>query len=221
MRTGAADERRAVALVGLGQLCFVVFIGVCVALHPGFVLKRNEGGISNYGPHLKTAVAYSIALLGLAELSRRAGASLGGGSAARRLRHVLYFYFVIVLIMLVTSYVYTLDSALRDVHFAFGTLLIVFEVVSSWWMLRLTRRLWWDGVFWAIQLVGSILCLVTIAGALHVLFVGEMVTWAGFAGLLIDSTDVVVRSPSRVRDVEDAPDSSAYACDRGPDDGHV
>jgi hypothetical protein len=171
-------------------VCFLVFISVCIAIRPGFVLKGNEGGISNYGPHLQTAFAYTAALLGLAEFSRRAGNYFRSDldPNAQRLRRVLYVYFVAVLAMLVTSYVYTINETLRDVHFAFGTVLIVFEVSTSWWMFRLFRRFIWDGVFWIVQLAGSIVCLVTIVGVIHVLFVGEMVTWVGFSGLIIHTS---------------------------------
>ena len=186
----ATDGKRGASFVLYGQLCFLLFIGVCIAIRPGFVLKGNEGGISNYGPHLQTAFAYTAALLGLAEFSRRAGTLFRSDDDpnAQRLRRVLYFYFVFVLAMLVTSYFYTVNHALRDVHFGFGTLLIVFEVATSWWMFRLFRRLIWDGVFLILQLSGSIVCLVTIVGAIHVLFVGEMVTWIGFSGLIIHTS---------------------------------
>jgi hypothetical protein len=203
VNTEVRDEKRAVTLVACGQVCFIVFIGVCVALRPGFVLKGNEGGISDYGSHIQTAIVYSIALGGLAELCRRAGAFLHGNQpATRRLRRILNFYFANVLVMLLTSYVYSINIALRDLHFACGTVLILFEVAASWWMFRITRRVMWDGVFLLTQWAGSVLCLVTIAGAMHILFIGEMVTWAGFAGLLIHATRVVVvasqDSPNRV-----------------------
>ena len=50
---------RAAAHIALGQISFGFFITVCVALPPGFVLKSNEGGVSNYGVHLKTALPYT------------------------------------------------------------------------------------------------------------------------------------------------------------------
>jgi hypothetical protein len=184
------DGKRGASFVVYGQVCFLVFIVVCIAIRPGFVLKRNEGGISNYGPHIQTAFAYTAALLGLAEFSRRAGTFFRGDldPNAQRLRRVLYVYFVIVLAMLVTSYVYTINHTLRDIHFAFGIALVLFEVGASWWMFRLFRRFMWDGVFLILQVSGSIVSLVTIVGAIHVLFVGEMVTWVGFSGLIIHTS---------------------------------
>jgi hypothetical protein len=183
------DGNEGARLVERGQICFGLFIAVCVALHPGFVLKWNEGGMSDYGSHLETAVPYTLALLGLAECSRRAGSLYRQNDrTTRRLRRVLYSYSAIVLIMLVSTYVYTLNLALRDFHFGFGTVLILFEVSSSVWMFLLFRRFVWDGIFLGMQIVGSVLSLVTIVGVLHVLFFAEILTGAGFAGLIIHTS---------------------------------
>jgi hypothetical protein len=183
------DDKQGARLVARGQICFGVFIAVCVALHPGFVLKWNEGGMSDYGSHLVTALPYTLALLGLAEFSRRAGTLYRQNDrTTRRLRRVLYAYSFIVFVMLVSTYVYTLNAPLRDFHFGFGTVLILFEVTSSVWMFLLFRRFVWDGIFLAMQIAGSVLCLVTIVGVLHVLFFAEMLTGAGFAGLIIHTS---------------------------------
>jgi hypothetical protein len=93
-----------------------------------------------------------------------------------------------------------LNFTLRDFHFGFGTILILFEVSSSVWMFLLFRRLVWDGIFLIMQIVGSVLCLITIVGVLHVLFFAEMLTGAGFAGLIIHTSRCVssgVASSSR------------------------
>ncbi|HTT59068.1 MAG TPA: hypothetical protein VMF33_03385 [Acidimicrobiales bacterium] len=184
------DRQKGASFVAYGQICFLVFIAVCIAIRPGFVLKRNEGGISNYGPHIQTAFAYTVALLGLAEFSRRAGTFFRSAVEpnVQRLRRVLYFYCFIVTTMLITSYIYTINDTLRDIHFAFGIVLVLFEVGASWWMFQLFRRFVWDGVFLLVQLSGSIVSLVTIVGAIHLLFVGEMVTWIGFCGLIVHTS---------------------------------
>ncbi|MGH3733102.1 MAG: hypothetical protein ACRDVC_06985 [Acidimicrobiales bacterium] len=209
MITLERGDNRADRFVVRGQICFALFIVVCVAIHPGFVLKWNEGGMSDYGSHIKTVLPYTVALLGLAEFSRRAAALYRQNDrTTRRLRGVLYAYSAIVIIMLVSTYVYTLDLALRDLHFGLGTALILFEVASSFWMFRLFRRFVWDGIFLAMQLAGSALCLVTILGALHLLFFGEALTGVGFAGLLIhvsrcisaDLASAPRRSPQGMRD---------------------
>jgi hypothetical protein len=204
------DDKYGARLVERGQICFGLFIALCVALHPGFVLKWNEGGMSDYGSHIVTAVPYTLALLGLAEFSRHAASVYRQNDrTTRRLRRVLYAYSAIVLVMLISTYVYTLNFALRDFHFGFGTVLILFEVASSVWMFSLFRRFVWDGIFLAMQVAGSVLCLVTIVGVLHVLFFAEMLTGAGFAGLIIHTSrcigSEVVTSPRQsARGMRDA-----------------
>jgi hypothetical protein len=169
-------------------------IALCVALHPGIVLKANEGGMSNYGTHLKTAVPYTLALGLLAFFSQRAAASLDGASGhARRLRVLLRLYVCFVLAMLASSYVYSLDTTLRDVHFAIGAVLIVIELVAALWMFSLSGRAPWDGALVAVLLAGDVLACLTAAGALHVLFVSELAMYAGFGTLL-------VRASARVED---------------------
>jgi hypothetical protein len=156
------------------------------------VFKRNEGGMSNYGVHLETALPYTLALLGLAGFSRRAAVLFRhDGLSVRRMRHILNAYAIIVFFMLLSTYVYTRDLTLRDLHFGLGTVLILFEVASSLWMFRLCRRFVWDDLFLFMQMAGSILCLVTIVGVLHVLFFAEMLTAAGFAGLIIHTSRCV------------------------------
>jgi hypothetical protein len=192
MKSVVRDNERAISWVVGGQVCFALFIVICVVIHPGFVLKRNEGGMSNYGVHLETALPYTLALLGLAAFSWRAAALLRrDGPSVRRLRRILNAYGVIVFIMLLSTYVYTRNLTLRDFHFGFGTVLILFEVASSLWMFRLCRRSLFDDVFLFMQLAGSILCLLTIVGELHVLFFAEMLTAAGFAGLIIHTSRCV------------------------------
>jgi hypothetical protein len=57
--------------VALGQVGFAFFLAICVAIHPGLVLKVNEGGMSNYGVHAKTAIPYTLALAMAAGLTAR------------------------------------------------------------------------------------------------------------------------------------------------------
>ena len=81
---------RAAAHIALGPISFGFFITVCVALHPGFVLKWNEGGVGNYGVHLKTALPYTLALGLVAGFSHSAASIVDGTTAAgRQLRRVL------------------------------------------------------------------------------------------------------------------------------------
>jgi hypothetical protein len=160
-----------------------------VALHPGFVLKRNEGGMSNYGVHVKTVAFYTLALLCLALYSRRAAwlYKKDGDRRTKGLRSLLMAYSAVVFFVLLSTYGYTVNSVLKDVHFALGTALIVVVGVGSLWMYRQWPSTVGVGLLLFIQIVGDVLSLLTVIGMLHLLFVSEIVANVGFASILIRS----------------------------------
>lgn len=202
---------RTVTFIVRGEAAFLFFVGVCVALHPGFVLKRNEGGMSNYGLHLKTAVPYTLALGLLALCSVRAASLLDRSEErSRRLWLVLTCYSAILLLVLVSSYFYSLDTGLKDTHFVFGTALIVFAGTASLWMLRVGRPSALDWISLCVQLLGDVLALLSAVGAVHLLFLAEMLANLGLASLLVRTSRRVAESgpgdePSRAPTGRPAP----------------
>jgi hypothetical protein len=177
---------RAVAYVAYGQIGLLFFLVVSVALHPGFVLKADEGGMSNYGVHIKTAAAYTLAL-GLPILFSVLAIRLthSDDPLVRRLRLVLVVYCWLMLLTLVSTYVYTLNTTLKDFHIVFGSTLTVFQSAASVWMYLILRPVAWDRVIFSVQILGFLLASLTIAGVFHLLFVGEVVTFGAFALLLV------------------------------------
>ncbi len=172
--------------VAAGQVAFAVFIAVCVALHPGFVLKSNEGGISNYGVHARTVVPYTLALGLASATSLRASRSVRvRDGRSRRLRLILRAYAALVALTLVSTYPYALDVALKDVHDGVGVCVFVFELVTAAVMVRaLGRRRGWLLVLVAGFVVGA----VTFVGAAHLLFVAQVVTSVAYAVILVSAT---------------------------------
>jgi hypothetical protein len=45
------ERQTLVRWVVIGEVAFLFFMGASVALHPGYVLARHEGAISEYGAH--------------------------------------------------------------------------------------------------------------------------------------------------------------------------
>jgi hypothetical protein len=181
-----SDEWRAVSYVVRGELAFLFFIGASVALHPGFVLKWNEGGMSNYGLHIKTAVPYTLALSSLVFSSRRAAQLYAGaGGRSRRLSGLLWAYSVVVLSVMLSTYFYSRNIELKDLHFVCGTLLVVLVGVGSLWMYRLWPPSARIRALLGVQLLGDALALLTVVGTLHFLFLAEMLSNIGFAAFLI------------------------------------
>ena len=180
--------------VALGQISFAAFIAICVALHPGLVLKSNEGGLSNYGVHAKTVVPYTLALALAAGFSLRAARTIHQSTSGRFLDRLLNTYGVLTLLTLVTTYGYTLNKPLRDLHVGVGVVITVFEFAASLWMYREIKSLHF---FFAAGLVGFALAIVTFFGALHVLFLTQLLIGGAFALLLIRTSRETTYSSSR------------------------
>ncbi len=181
--SATSPRRTVVRDVTWGQIGFLGFIGVCVALHPGLVLKANEGGISNYGVHLKTALPFTLALLLPAALTfRAAGALRPATRTERHFRLLLRLYSGLIALTLASTYGYTLDRPQKIIHIAIGVVITLFESVASIWLYRVLRRLRWVLV---VQLAGLLLAALTFFGALHLLFVTQVVSGGAYAALLV------------------------------------
>jgi len=172
-------------LIVFGQVSFFVLMSFSVALHPGFVFKLNEGGISNYGIHLKTAIPYSLAFVLCSFFSIRAARLYRRSETIARLfRYLLYAYSCLLLLTLLSTYGYKLNAELKQAHVVAGVATIAFELVASAWMYAHLNSTW-DTVFLVLQLAGFVLAGLTFLGDLHVLFLGQALADAGFALLLI------------------------------------
>ncbi len=185
-RTPTSERWRAVAYVARGELLFLFFTAVSVSLHPGYVLKRNEGGMSNYGLHIKTAVPYTFALALLVLYSVRAALLYDDrDQRSRRLRLLIFTYSAVVFSVLLSTYFYTINDALEDLHFSLGTALILTVGVGSVWMYRLWPASMGIRALLLLQLTGDVLALLTVTGTLHLLFLTEILSNVAFAALLI------------------------------------
>jgi hypothetical protein len=175
----------AVRWVLFGEIAFLFFMGVSVALHPGYVLARREGGISEYGLHAKTAVLYTLAWTALAGSNVRAArACEGRGACSETVRKLLLFYSVAIFLVLISTYFYSLDAVLKYIHYGFGAVLVTFMSVAAYWLWRqLTDVSWARAVLW-VQVLGSLAALFSIVGVFHVLFCAETISNVGCAVLL-------------------------------------
>src|SRR5579863_3747816 len=160
-------------------------MGVSVALHPGYVLARHEGGISEYGVHLKTAVLYTLAWVVFAGSNMRAARVCRGGCVrSAKVRTLLLTYSAVVFLVLVSTYFYSLDAVLKYIHYGFGAVLVTFMSVAAFWLYRqLTGVTWARATLW-VQVLGSAAALLSIVGVLHVLFIAESISNVGCAILL-------------------------------------
>jgi uncharacterized membrane protein len=172
-------------LILLGQISFFFFLSASIALHPGFVFKSNEGGVSNYGIHLRTAAPYTLAFGLCAYFSLRAASLYPRGERSTRdLRRLLEVYGALVLLTLASTYVYKMGPGFKQLHIAVGVATITFELLASAWMFHRSKSSW-DLGFLVVQATGCLLAGLTLLGALHVLFLGQALADLGFALLLV------------------------------------
>jgi len=164
----------------IGQICFFAFVGISIALHPGFVFKSNEGGISNYGIHVKTFVPFSLGFLLCSACSALAARRRRGDVLAV----ALYIYAVLLILTLASTFPYKVNSTFKEIHVIVGIAIVVFELVASlvltWW-----ARSWSLVPFLVLSVVGFVVAGLTFLGAFHLLFLGQALLSVGIAGVLI------------------------------------
>jgi hypothetical protein len=171
--------------VVFGEVAFLFLMGAGVALHPGYVLARHEGGISEYGVHVKTAVFYTLAWAVLAGGNMRAARACGGhGIRSEKVRKLLLFYSASSLLVLMSTYFYSIDAVMSYIHYGFAAVLVVFMSLAAYWLYRQLADVSWARAALWVQFVGSTSALLSIVGVLHVLFCAETISNVGCAILL-------------------------------------
>ena len=170
----------------LSQCSLFLFLGICVAIVPHVLLARDEGGVSNYGVFGKTVAPFTIAfivcgvfLLVAAHVAPRTPAVL------ERFRRALGILGLLFLLLLVTTYPYTLNSTLRDIHVGVGSILFCFEMAMGIWMTVVLQRDRITLVLLLLQSIGFLLAFVTLIGVLHILFISQILASLAFGILLV------------------------------------
>lgn len=169
----------------ISQWSLLGLLSLAVALHPGYVWRWNEVGLSNYGVHPETAVPYTLAL-GLAGGFALASAKVlpPRDQTRRRLRHVLATYGTLVLLILASTYGYRLNPTLKTIHVTINVATVLFFSVAAVWIIaRFPSR---SNVGWlAVQLFGVVLAVIDFANLLHVLLAAQLLLGVGFGVLVV------------------------------------
>ena len=181
----------AARLVARGQICLWLFLALCVALHPGFVLKRDESGLSNYGIHIKTAIPYSLALV-LGGVYSFGGARLIRGSTRDSVitRAILRSYAALLVLNLLSTYPYKLSNPLNDFHVGVNVATAIFETVTAGWLACLVRAHPEMLIVFGIVVIGFSLGALTVANVFHLVFVAELLVGVGYGLLLYRSINL-------------------------------
>lgn len=180
-----------VALVAWSQLVYLGLLAVCVVIDPAPVTHRDEGGISNFGIHAPTVLAYTGAFAGAAVLLAMAAGAAPATALAARFATWCRVLALALGCVLVSTYGYKHGATLHALHIAVSVAATVVEVALGVWVVAVAR----DGVAAAalvVLLAAAALGAVTLAGGAHVLFVAQAVGAVAFAVVLVRGAVVVV-----------------------------
>ena len=174
--------RRVVA----SQVVLFAFLGVCLAIEPTYLVRRDEGGLSNFGVHVATVVPYTLAFALCAVFVGRAAACvIVVDRTTRVFRTVLLVLCGLLVAVLVSTYAYKTGPLLHGVHVAVGVVTLCFESAVSIWIVVALARDPVSRAALAAQLAGLALAALTVLGVLHVLFAAQLLASLAFGVLLV------------------------------------
>ena len=179
---------RVTKLVVLSQLSFLILMAICVAILPHFLFTHNEGGMSNYGVHDKTVVFYTLALVSSASFLLLAVRELPKRSDYTRLRMIFRLTACSLMLVLLTTYPYKHSDFFDNLHTAANIVAFLFQVIAGGWIALGFQRTRTNILLFCFQLVTFALTLLTFFGALHILFIAQILTVLSFGLLLVSST---------------------------------
>lgn len=172
--------------VQLSQILLWLFLAICISLHPEYLLRRVENGVSNYGVHLKTVIPYTLALGCAAVYSLRAAWYMRPrDERGRRLRLLLVSFTVAMSAALFTTYGYKLNGTLDDLHLGTYALVEIFQTWATVWLYLSSKRGYAMKVGLSIQFIGLVLDGLNAGNFWHLLFIGEILSEIGFGVVLV------------------------------------
>lgn len=183
-------------LVIRSQLVLFGSLAVCVALLPGFLFSRDMGGVSNYGVQQATVVPYTAGTLLAVWLMWRAASLLRALPRARTVVAVTRAACVCLLVNLLTTYPYKSGPTWATLHTWTAIALALVEFLGGWLVLRTVAQPVWRATVVTLLVVGFTCLVLTYTGRLHVLFVAEVMTAAGFGLALIAAARALSREPT-------------------------
>lgn len=179
----------------ISQLSLLLDLAICLILIPHYLFARNEGGMSNYGIHLRSVVPYSLGFLVAAYYVLKAALTIKARSVTlRRLRLLLVGYGIIFLLILITTYGYKTNTFLKDTHIVVTIITFWFELLSAIWLCKafLSDKL--NISLLVCQFIALIIGSLTFFGAFHLLFTSQLITIITFGVILVRSSGQAVQA---------------------------
>lgn len=182
----------------IAQLPIFAGVAICTALMPRYLFSTDMGGVSNYGVFARTSVMYSAGVVLTSLLQWRATSPV---ETPRQVRASAKIVSLGLLANLATTYRYHHGGLWEATHTTTAIALALLEVALGFHLaIRLARGPARAGSL-GLLLTGFVGLALTYFGALHVLFVAELLTGVGFATALVAAmpSDAVRSTRSALR----------------------
>lgn len=167
------------------QLSLFGLLAICTVIMPSFLFKRHEGGASNYGVHATTIVPYTLAFVLCSLCIIRAAYLLADVAHSKRFRYSLYVLAGLFLLVLATTYPYKINNFLDNLHIGTAIVLFYFETGMAIWMALVLLKDKLSIALLAVELIGFFIAFFSLWGAVHILFVAQIITAVSFGALLV------------------------------------
>ena len=171
--------------LALSQLNLFGFLIICTVITPGFLFKHHEGGASNYGVHDTTVVPYTLAFLLCSIFIMRAARLLSSVARLKRFRYALYVLAYLFLLVLISTYPYKLNGFLDNLHIGIAIVLFYFETGMAVWIALVLLKDRLSKSLLAVEIIGFLTASFSLGGAVHILFVAQVITAVSFGALLV------------------------------------
>ena len=172
--------------LALSQISLFSCLAICTIITPGLLFERNEGGVSNFGVHRATVVPYTLAFLLCGLFVLRAARDLPRTTKSfSHLRYGLYALAAVLFINLTTTYPYKSSQTLNNLHVTAAIIAFWVEMAMGVWLALALYRDRLSILLLALQAAGFFAAFLTFIGAVHLLFITQIVTALAFGGLLV------------------------------------
>lgn len=168
----------------LSQILFFGPLFVCILIKPEVVIFN--GGVSNYGNYLSTVFFYTLAFsLNILFLFITSKKLSGLGDVFKNVVVGLKVLCVFESLVLVSTFPRHFNYDFSRIHDYLGISQFIIEFYLALWITskRIKDSLSW--VFFMIQIIGSLIGLLSAIKIVHLLFYGQSIGAFGFGALLV------------------------------------
>lgn len=162
----------------LSQLALFTCLVLCALIVPRIIFENK--GVSNFGNGPATLGFYSLGFILNSFFLYKASQHI---PHMPRLSGALVGLSILTFIVFLSTFTRHINLALSDTHVVLGSILYAYYFALAAWATH-TRPSVLNISLLALGIAGSLIALLSLARIIHILFIGQMLGWAGFAILL-------------------------------------